>query len=127
MTTTAGWNSPLLPSAGPLIADSVNSIPGPWSPSRQGAATNIAAPVIGRVSVLLFFSELPEISYQRLALFGLWGTVEVDAISRGNRRNDARGLHRLYLFKELDIVIDDVFQCRSTVVVEVRSGLSDAM
>jgi len=75
----------------------------------------------------LFFSELSEIRYQRRALFGPWGTVEVSAVRRGNRRKNARRLQGLYLFEELDIVIDDVFQCRSTVVVEVRSGLSDPM
>ena len=51
----------------------------------------------------------------------------MDAVGRSDRRNYARGLHRQYLFKKLDVVIDDIFQRRGTVVVEVGSGLSNAV
>ena len=95
--------------------------------SKGAANPHCGAFHIGLMAAISSFSELPEICYQRLALFGSWGTIEVNAVCGGYRRNHARELDRLYLLKELDIVIDDVFECRATIVMEVRRGLSNAV
>ena len=53
-------------------------------------------------------NDLPAtIRDQRVALFRLWSTVEVDTVSRRDRRNDVWLLDRLYLLEKLNVVVDD--------------------
>src|SRR5215831_6394658 len=72
-------------------------------------------------------SKLSQVSDQGGDLFGFRDAVEVGAVRGGNRRKDACRRRGLYLFEEFDVVIDDLFQCRRTIVVKIGSGLSDTV
>jgi hypothetical protein len=51
--------------------------------------------------------------------------IEVDAIGRGDRRDDAGRCVDLHALEELDGVIDDILERGGAVVVEVRRRLAD--
>src|SRR3954452_15168083 len=70
-------------------------------------------------------SKFSQVGQERLALFRSRPPVEVDAVGGGDRwNNTGRGICR-YPLEQLDVVVDDFFERRGAVVMEVRSGLAD--
>ena len=70
--------------------------------------------------------QLPQICEQRLALLGHERSIEMNAVGREEwRHNTGRG-NDLCAFEQLSVMIDDLFERRGAVVVEIRCRASDA-